>query len=411
MLFTIALLNTKLLVETKSRMKKINISLLSSVWQLTPTLASVALTLIIVKIFSVSFWGSLVSFMAVFQVAGSIVAWGNKEYLQREMTQKPSQAYLLFSSCFFERLVLLISILFIILCMSIIDKNIFIQFALLLFGRYLYQSFDVLILKEKCFIFLLKLEFILLVLQGLLLYLLYQTSHIQPFQLLPLFWIPALLKGIILSFRFKNYFRYPDFNSFHLRKSIGFSMLSISGLVHSKIDLLLFSRYLDNSSLGKYQILMALLWNIQAIAQYISSPFIPNYYRLDATAKHRMQLLLKQLGFVIVLLCVSSAFLLFKYYLNINLDWTIFIAALLFGFMSYYYIPLILDINKKKKENVMIGINLLGTLILSLSIYSIQFYFNISLSTAIYLVTFHQLFITFIIFWANKKTTHEKGTQ
>lgn len=390
-------------------MKKINISILNSVWQIIPIALSLGLSLMIVRLFSISLWGSLVSLMAIYQIACTLVAWGNKEYLQRAIANQAAEFNFIFSKLWAERLIVLIVVSACIFGFEIVEKKYFLHFFLMFLGRFLYQSFDVIILKEKSFTLSISLELIVLTIQALLLFILFNKNQtVQAEDLLPLFWIPNLLKGIVLSIIFRTHFSFRKLKESPLLLSISFSMISLSGLLHSKIDLLLFSKFLDHASLGKYQIIMTLLWNIQAIAQYISSPFVSNFYRLGISVKNKLSKLLKQMGLLIAFVGITFAFFLLNYFLGISLDWTIYIASIIFCFMSYYYIPIILEINKKKKEHVMLFVNLLGTIFLALSIYMLHLFVQLDFNKAIYFVTLHQLLITSILVLVNNKLSNEQ---
>lgn len=389
-------------------MRKVNISILNSIGQFIPTALSLLLTLVIVRLFSVSFWGSIVSLMAIYQITSTIVAWGNKEYLQRALASHPSDFKFNFTRFFVERLLLLIIVIAFVFGFKIVEKVYFVHFCLMLLGRFLCQGFDIIILKEKKFIISIVLELCFVIVQFVILYVLYNKRDLNPADILPIFWIPNLLKGFILSILFKNYFSFYYIKGSPFFKSFGFSMLSLSGLLHSKIDILLFSKFLNHESLGKYQIIMALLWNIQAIAQYISSPFVTNFYRLSTQVKNKLAQLLIQMGIVIVVIGVTFAFFLLVYFLKITFDWKIFTASIVFSFMSYYYIPIILEINKKKKEHIMLVVNLFGTFLLATGIYLVHFFIGIDFTKAIYLVTLHQLLITSLLIMVNNKLSHEK---
>jgi len=273
---------------------------------------------------------------------------------------------------------------------------------MLVFAKFMQQSFDILVLREKRFVLVTVLEVVFLILQLALLFYLYQIGIKSPSTLFVIFWLPSLVKSIILLVVFRNYLERKLTPGTYLRKSFFFGLLSFSGLVHSKIDLLLISKLLDPSSLGKYQIIMAFLWNIQSVSMYVSGPYVHNFYRLNAFSQNNYAHFLRRLSYWIVPLGVMLMSGILYFALHFQLSISILMASLLFSMMSFIYLPWILQLNQRKLESRVLILNFLGMLLLVSFILLINNLIGLTLGNMLWIVTVHQLFITAIAFVANK---------
>lgn len=370
-------------------------------WQLIPSVATLLLSLLVVRLFSTSIWGNIVSIIVVQQITNSVLSWGNKDFLQRELAGNISKFGLHFTTLFTERFFLFLLILPGLYYFNIIDSAYFISFLLLVFGRYLQQSFDIIIIKERKFSLAVTLEITTVFAQIIGLFLLYHFGETEITKLLIVFWLPTVIKGLILFVLFRKYFVFEK-TRFLMGSSFFFAMLSLTGLVHSKIDLLLISVSLDHNTLGKYQIITGFLWNIQSVALYVSSPYIHNFYRMNVESQKNYATLLKKLGFWMAPIGVIGMTLLLEFAFHIKINWVIILASLVFGMMSFIYLPWIFQINKKKKEHLVLLMNCIGILILIALLLIVKSVWGLTLENTIVIVTVHQVFLTLVAFILNK---------
>lgn len=374
----------------------------NSVWQLMPSVFTLLLSLAVVRFFSTSAWGTIVSVTVIQQVINSIVAWGNKDFLQRDVAQNAGAFGMHFSGLFAERFGILLVLLPIVHLSGWIVRDYFLAFSLLIFGRFVQQSFDIAILKDRKFTLAIALECSFLTMQLLALMLIWQQNIGTIPVLLAVFWIPALFKGLILSMVFRRYFVLQKPQNLLLPKAFFFAMLSLTGLVHSKIDLLVVSRLLDAKTLGQYQIVMAFLWNIQSAAMYISGPYVHNFYRLGDASRQQYAQTLRKLGFVIVPLGVAAMAILLQFASHIAVSIEMILASLLFGMMSFVYLPWILRLNREGLENRVLLINVIGTVFLTIFLLAADRFFGLTLVSLLWIVTIQQLFLTAAAFAAHK---------
>lgn len=383
-------------------MNKLKTSIGNGIWQLLPSMGTMLLSLLIVRLYDAAIWGSIVGVIVVQQILNSIISWGNKDFLQRELATNHLEFKYSFSAFFQERFAVFIVA---IGCCSIfgwIDQSYFLGFTLLVFARFLQQSFDVVVLKEKRFAFVSFLEIFFLVMQVLLLVYLWQIGVSNPSLLFMVFWLPSLIKSLVLIVVFHDYFVLKITNGSFLGKSFFFGLITFSGLVHSKIDLLLISKLLDTASLGKYQIILAFLWNIQSVAMYVSGPYVHNFYRLSESSQMNYASFLKRLSYWIVPLGVSVMIGILYFVLDIKVSVSIVAASLLFSVMSFIYLPWIFQLNQRKQESRVLLLNIIGIIILVSFILIVNHFMGLTLENMIWIVTIHQLFITAMAWAANK---------
>ena len=383
-------------------MNKLKASIGNGIWQLLPSMGTMLLSLLIVRLFDAAIWGSMVGVIVVQQILNSIISWGNKDFLQRELASNHIEFKFSFNAFFQERFVVF---LLAIACFAIfgwINYSYFLGFTVLVFAKFLQQSFDVIVLKEKRFLLVSFLEVVFLIIQILLLAYLWRIGGTNPSSLLMVFWLPSLIKSLVLMIVFRDYFALKITNGTFLRKSFFFGLITFSGLVHSKIDLLLISKLLDSASLGKYQIILAFLWNIQSIAMYVSGPYVHNFYRLNESSQINYAKFLKRLSYWIVPVGVFTMIAILYFVLHIKVSVAIVAASLLFSVMSFIYLPWIFQLNQRKQESRVLILNIIGIFILISFILTVNHFMRLTLENMIWIVTIHQLFITAMAWAANK---------
>jgi hypothetical protein len=375
----------------------------NGLWQFIPSVFTLLLSFSIVRLYSTAMWGNVVSLLVIQQIVNSVLAWGNKDFLQRELAVNISQFNTGFSTLLKERFFIFVLALPCLFFSGWISKDLFIPFVLLVFGKFLQQSFDVIILKERKFTLAVTLELVFMVAQVIALVVMRHAGCDKITDLLLVFWVPALAKGIVLSLVFRNYFVVGKIKDIVLAKAFFFGMLSVSGLIHSKIDIVLASKFLNLENLGKYQIIMAFLWNIQSVAIYISSPYIHNFYRLNKASQYNSALFLRKIGSLIVPVGVFAMMILLYYGFHISMDSSMIAASLVFSAMSFIYLPWIFKLNQYKKESRVLSINLLGTLALVTFIVTADKICGLTLERMLWILSIQQLFITIVTYACSKK--------
>jgi len=388
------------------KINKLKITVQNSAWQILPMLSTLLLSLLIVKWFSLSVWGNIVTVLVVQQIVNGFLAWGNKDYLQRELGTNSTAFSSNFSQLFLERFLLFVLCVTGIYFLNLLDKEYFIFFMLIVLGRFVNQSFDILIIKERRFVLTLVLDFIVLVIQVGWLFFIKQKEIVLVNDLLTVFWLPFLLKSLSLFFIFRKSFQKITFKKVLLCNAFFFGMLTISGLIHSKIDVFVVSKLLNAENLGKYQIIMSFLWCIQSVSMYVSGPFVHNFYRLDKEAQSNSSKLLKNIGFIIVPIAVALAMLVMHFAFTIKINLSIVMASLVFSIASFIYLPWIFQINQRKVEHRVLIVNIIGTLLLIGLLLGVNYILGLTLEITLWIIAIHQILITLMVFVANRKPSY-----
>ena len=371
-------------------------------------LSTLLLSLLIVKLFTASVWGNIVSLLVIQQIISGILAWGNKDYLQRELATNPDKFGSIFSQLCLERSLLFIVSILVVFAFGLLDRSYLFSFIMIVFWRFVSQNFDIVVIKERRFLTVFFLDCILLLLQiGLIFWLKNQENYSLTLLLL-VFWFPLALKCLLLFFIFRKNFKKIYFKKWLVIDSFFFAMMTISGLLHGKIDVLVVSKLLDFKTLGEYQILISFLWCIQSVSMYISGPFIHNFYRLKETSQANLSKLLKNLGLLIVPISVILVMLILYFGFHIKTGASITTASFLFCMASFIYLPWIFQLNQKKLEYRIVLINIMGSVFLIGLILTTNYFFGLSLEKIIWTMTIHQGLITLWVFFANKTPLHAK---
>lgn len=383
-------------------MNKLWHSIGNGFWQLLSSAVMLVLSMAIVRLFSASVWGTIVGIIVIQQIANSILSWGNRDFLQRELAADAAGFNAAFSALFVQRMLLIPVVLAIIFFLKAIEPAYFFAFVLLVCGRFWQQSFDIVIIRERKFVLAIGLE--LTCMSGQIFAIVAFANHGNPDvrSLLAVFWIPALLKGLVLSVHFRRYFSSERMAVFYIPQAFFFAVLAVTGLVHSKIDLLLVSRLLDDSTLGQYQVITAFLWSIQSVAMYVSGPFVHNFYRLNESAKRNSGALLRRVGIAVIPFAVGAMLIVLDVGFQILITWRLALIAILFSSASFIYLPWIFRLNQQRLESRVLLINILGTLLLAAMLLMANRFWILTLETTLWIATVHQLIITFFAFAANK---------
>jgi O-antigen/teichoic acid export membrane protein len=149
----------------------------------------------------------------------------------------------------------------------------------------------------------------------------------------------------------------------HIKDSSVFFLIGFAGLLHSRIDQLIATKYLLPSSLAFYQILMSILLLFQSIAYFIVQPFLKNLFRLHINSIKQISIKLFIIGSLISpFFLVGAGFMLSNFY-AFSFTPILLIAGYFFVLPFFYYIPFIYILYKKKEEKKVLILNLIIVMI------------------------------------------------
>jgi len=294
---------------------------------------------LIIRFTSVKLWGEFVQILIFVNLANHILYWGNREYLLKVFSKTPAKIQNNWQSSLVSRIPLLV--LFVILTLLInFSVNVKVYILVWGFSLFIYRSFEVLIIYYKRFFFLLMIEIF-----GAGIFVicfLFINSNLDLESLILIFAFQVLLKSIWISIYFKKdllskYVAKLNYNI--LLKAFPFFLVSISGMLHTRIDLYCVAYFLNEIEVGTYQVYINLFIYIQAFSAFILTPFLKDLYRLPSKIIEKISRTLFVIGLIIVVPALFFVHFILNiiYHLHVSLPYFIFGAIYILP--AFYYAP------------------------------------------------------------------------
>jgi len=322
-------------------------------------------SLLVIRLASAELWGQFVNVMLIVQLGVHIVAWGNKEYLLRAFSLKPSQLSREWQISLFTRSILLVGLCLLIgILFPPAQVPAIILWAL---GLVLTQTHEVLILYRKDFIFAALVEAVGLVV--LVTCVLWLGQNLSLNHLLLLFAATTLVKGLSFLIRFRKD-TLPrtgsgvnlggSFEIHYFTWAFTFFLLGFSGMLNSRIDLYTVNYFLPKSEVGHYQVFSNFMIYVQSISAFILMPFAKNVYRLQYNTISKISVRLFLFGLAILLPSLVAIHLILTYLYQFSLPTIFFIAGGLSILPIYFYLPIIYALYKRDLQTTVLKINIFG---------------------------------------------------
>lgn len=315
---------------------------------------------LVIRLISPELWGAYTKIILWFMLATQLTNFGNKEYLLREFSNKPKDIFPALKSSFIARCRVLLAAVIIILFLplTLILKCILIGW---LMARFIYSSFDPLLLYERKFSITLVLESSAVAIFFILI--LNRPNVAGLSWLLTVFLFIELYKAtaLLLIYR-KSLFTFSQLTpSLHFYKGAGpFLLLSISGLISSRADLYLVSIYLDKYQIAQYSVLLNFLIYLQALSNYVFQPFMKNFYRIHSSGKKKITYRFIGLGVLITLFGVPLVWWVTNHLFHLSFDANFIWLGMIYVLPIFLYLPVIYLLYKSGKEKVVLFSNLFG---------------------------------------------------
>lgn len=315
---------------------------------------------LVIRLISPELWGAYTKIILWFMLATQLTNFGNKEYLLREFSNKPKDIFPSLKSSFIARCRVLLAAVIIILFLplTLILKCILIGW---LMARFIYSSFDPLLLYERKFSITLVLESSAVAIFFILIQNRPNDSGLS--WLLTVFLFIELFKAIALLLIYrKSLFTFSQLTpSLHFYKGAGpFLLLSISGLISSRADLYLVSIYLDKYQIAQYSVLLNFLIYLQALSNYVFQPFMKNFYRIHSSGKKKITYRFIGLGVLITLFGVPLVWWVTNHLFHLSFDANFIWLGMIYVLPIFLYLPVIYLLYKSGKEKVVLFSNLFG---------------------------------------------------
>lgn len=319
---------------------------------------NVVIAALVVRWLSAALWGEMVQVMLWITIAGNIMAWGNKDYLIRNFSADPSSIRLVWQQSFGSRS-LLVAILLGVLIFLPLPFSIKTWVAVYLLARFVYMSYDSIIVFRRNFGITLLLESSGFILLGAAIFFLHPAELSQ---LLSWFACTELLKAAAIIFIYRNRVFPVFFKSFdHIYFVLAFSffLLYFTGMLASKIDLICVTSFFSKEEIARYQVLMSLLQATQLSIPILLIPYLAIIYRLPVASIRKMALRLFIVGMLIAAIAVFATSVLLEWIYRFQYDPLIFLLGWLIVIPGFYYAPLIYRLFRNNRQHIVVIISFL----------------------------------------------------
>ena len=327
-------------------------------------LFNVLISLWVVRVASVDLWGDFVALLVVAQLGAHVLAWGNKEYLLRAFSLDPARVAESWQSNLLTRLALFP--LFALIALLGWSPAQGFLLALWTLGLVICQSFEALVIYRRAFTAAIGIE-----LGGIGVLLASITAlgaGLTVDALLLLFAAVTLGKAAALALAFRGErlsvhataSRRARFAPAYFGLALPFFLLGFSGMLQSRIDLYSVSIFLPEREVGQYQVFINLMLYLQAMANFVLTPFVKGLYRLDADAIRRVSIRLLGLGLLLTPPALFAVDWMLSRVYAIELSPLYLALGGLYVLPVYYYLPTIYALYKENRQNRVLWINLSG---------------------------------------------------
>lgn len=310
-------------------------------------------------------WGEFIQLFTWILLIAFLTSFGNKDYLLRKYSNKPSKIALYYSNNVVSRMLLLIIS---IVLFFFFPFHIAIASVILIVLIFIYQSFESLIIYHQKFLKQLIAESI-----GFLLIITYflvnKTYNLE--MLIYVFSASFFVKISFLIIDFKKYFIVKNihFSLDELKKSFSFFLIIFSGFIASKIDLYIVNVIMPKESISVYQIGITAFLLLQSVSYLLILPFNKHLYRLKLQSIKKIKKTLYLVALPIVVIGSFMIWFIFERIINLNLPICFYYIGGISSIPTYFFIVDIIQHYRNKEEKIILKINLIAAFInLTLSI-------------------------------------------
>ena len=148
-------------------------------------------------------------------------------------------------------------------------------------------------------------------------------------------------------------------NAGYFRGAWLFFVLGFTGLVATRTDQLCINHFMQSQDIARYQVLTTFFVFLQALSNFILTPFLKNLYRVSLDALFAVRKKLFLFGLVMIL----PAFVVLRYVLSAWYHFEFPLSCYLLGIAYvlpvYFYAPLVHVQFRKHRESAIVIMNLL----------------------------------------------------
>lgn len=319
-------------------------------------LGNMCIAILVLDRVSAAIWGQFVPYLLWMGLAIHLLSWGNKEYLLRKFSLADNNDLSDFNRVLFTRGPLLL--LAAVVTLLVFPSTIGFVLACWMICFFLYQSLDALITYQQAFARACLAEFIGLL--TVILPLIIWPASVNLIRLCSLFALSYFIRSVLLVLFIRTPALQWSFDPAYLKTAFPFLLLSLVGLLSSKIDMYTATAYLKDEDLGLYQLLTSALGFVRAGAGIVAYAFIRNIYNLEWAALHRWIKNLILLGFFASCIGAVALFLLVNWYLGHDLPVPIFSIAVFYAWPAYAITLCVISLFRVGQERIVIYLSLIN---------------------------------------------------
>lgn len=376
---------------TNKFFKRFFLILSNALKQISAQAINIVISIIIIHQYSKALWGSFTAFIIYTAIISIICNWGNKEYLLRAFSKRPSQISQLFYEVLHVRWILIL--VSIIITFIIYPGLVAFHISLWIFALFITQSLEVFLNYKRNFGNAMLIEFILF---GLLILWLYQFKISHVGDLIKYYAYYQMLRALMYIILYYNDIKKPTFSvkkNYYKEAGI-FFILGLVGFLQSRADFLLYSYFETAENIGIYQVLNAYFILIHAIGTFLIFPFIKNIYRLNENAVEKLQQKIIFTAPLIVILALISLYILNVFVYHFELPITLYIIGFAIAYPPYFYAVKIFQLYKYNQQNFVLYTGIMA-IIINAIIATILLQFNFGFAGALTAAAGAQIFTAF----------------
>jgi O-antigen/teichoic acid export membrane protein len=322
--------------------------------------ANLAVSYVVISAASPELWGRFAVLLVVVGLCVHLLAWGNKEYLLRAMTADPGTVAALWQSSVLTRSLGLPAIFLALAAFGFAPGELGWLAAWIVLA-FVFQSLDVVVLFEHRFRLAIAAEIVGLA--TTLAAILVRGADLDEGAVITAWVVGVSVKTTVLMVGVAPTVCdgwSPRFEFRHLRETLPFVLLGLSGLLQSRIDLFAMAFLAEPADMGRYQVAIGIYIALQAVAGFVMTPFVRELYeRSDAEARTVARRLAAAGAWVAVASAPAVWFVLNGLY-HFDFSWPVFVVGAVLVVPVYRYLPRVYLLYKHGRERAVVLVSLAG---------------------------------------------------
>lgn len=317
---------------------------------LLPSLLNYLLSVVVIRLYDVAWWGHIVELQLIYYFVTSFCAWGNKDYLLKVFSLDPAHIRESWMRSLCTRF-LLLCIPGILLLFTISADVAVLHVGIWVAARFFTQSYEALMVYQRRFNIAIWTELAAMLVLGSGLFVFRNTLTFD--KLLWCLTASNLLRALILSRAFRTYYAPVSSECFSLKElsaSFIFMLLSFMSLLQAKTDLVVFSILMSKADLAEYNIISILLILIQTSIGFIIYPYAKVLYRLRKSTLRKMSRKLLLYGIPVTISGLIVMYVILRYVYGFDTPPAYYLPGLLFVLAGFWYAPMVFYMYKQNRQ-------------------------------------------------------------